>query len=285
MRSTIIRWTIYCFGLFAAGPAAGLLISMIRAADGGPGTPIVSGSPFFGLALALAALAIALAVGVMAGRLLGPAAALTASGIVVAWAAWRSAEVHNLIRTYQSGSPLIKLALEGAIIGLLGLGLAITCIRAGHSSPGSSGRIPWLPKPGPGTWISMAVGLAAGAVAAWLIAASPLKGQSVFAAIAAGTMAAAAARLVDIEAPIHFMFIPIAALAILAPVTGLLFSGDVVAASYKGTLFPLASISPLDWIAGGLLGIPLGVSWAGSMIEKRLPDDATAGTPAAARVK
>lgn len=272
MRSTIIRWTLYCFALFAAGPAAGFLISMIRAADGGPGSALVNTSPIIGLAITFAALLIAAAVGAVTGRLLGAAPALTAAGIVIAWAAWKSAEVEQLIRIAQGGGPLVRLALEGSILGILGFGLVIGCLFATRNATN-----PWHLEPlskllGKNGMTTIVVGVVAGGVAAWLIAATPLKGQAVFAAIAAGTMAAAATRLVDIDTPIHVMFIPIAILAILGPLTGLIFSGNVVAATYKGALFPLANIAPLDWIAGGLLGVPMGVSWAGSMIEKRIQD-------------
>jgi hypothetical protein len=35
-------------------------------------------------------------------------------------------------------------------------------------------------------------------------------------------------------------------------------------------MFTLSWIAPLDWIAGGLIGVPLGVSWAASLIDKRV---------------
>ena len=119
--------------------------------------------------------------------------------------------------------------------------------------------------------MACAIGLAAGALAAWLVAVTPLKGQDVMAAVAAGAAAAAAARLADIRVPLAPVAVPLAVLAVLGPVAGLVLSGsgDVVAASYQGALAPIAQITPLDWIAGALLGIPLGAGWAGSMIEKR----------------
>jgi hypothetical protein len=46
-------------------------------------------------------------------------------------------------------------------------------------------------------------------------------------------------------------------------------NGGVVRASYAGTLFPLGLSMPLDWLAGAFLGIPMGLSWAGSMTEMK----------------
>lgn len=284
MRNGIIRWTIYLIALFIAGPAAGALVGAVHAVDGGPASPLVSASPGLGLASAIGALVMALLLGLITGKFLGLGPAMTASGFVVAWAAWRTADVDQLIRTAQSGKPLKMLAVEGLVLGVLGMAIAIGCwvvsgrqdtIERRQSKTGEI-QVSLLKKifGGKGGPASIAVGLVAGGVAAWLIAATPLKGQAVFAAIAAGAFAAAAGRLVDFEAPAPAMFLPILILAAVAPLTGLIMagSGGVVAAAYKGSLFPLANISPLDWIAGGLLGIPMGTSWAGSMIEKRTQD-------------
>jgi hypothetical protein len=299
MRNSIIRWTIYLIALFIAGPAAGALVGSVHATDGGPASPLVSASPIAGLVYVLIAMAVALVFGVVGARLLGTGPGMSAAGVVVAWAAWRTADVDQLIRTAHSGGPLTMLAVEGATFGVTGLILAViiwlfgaaherkgtgpdTVSASAQSSPDSiTGRatekeqdLAWLVRKmrsGKATLPSIAVGIVVGGVAAWLIAVTPLKGQAVFAAIAAGAFAAAAGRLVDFEAPMPAMFIPILVLAILGPLTGLVLadSRGIVATSYAGRLFPLANVSPLDWIAGGLLGIPLGVSWAGSMIEKR----------------
>jgi len=296
MRTAIIRWTIYLIALLIAGPAAGMLVGLVHSADGRPGSPLVSTTPILGLFAVGGALAIAFVIGLIAARLLGLAPAMTASGLVVAWAAWKTADVDQLIRTAGSGSPLVRLAVEGAIIGMIGLAIALACwivSRPVEDSGGTLNRRAWRWEnvdtaaerhataqtlrgallPGKTALVGIGAGLLAGGVAAWLVGATPLKGQAVFAAIAAGTFAAAAARLVDYEAQIPAMFLPVLFLAVLGPLLGLVLAGsNVVASSYKGALFPLANISPLAWIAGGLLGIPIGVSWAGSMIEKRLQE-------------
>ncbi len=286
MRSTIIRWAIYLFALLVAGPAVGMLVGSVHAVDGGPASPLVSSAPALSLAAAIGALVVALLIGLVTARILGLAPALTAAGLVVAWAAWKTADNDQLVRTAQSGSPLVKLAVEGAILGIFGLAIIFTCwMFSRHEGIETSQKRRSVEErliaavlikmfAGKGGAVSIVVGAAAAAVAAWLIGISPLKGQAVFAAIVAGTFSAAACRLVDFESPIPTMFLPLALLAIVGPLTGLALSGSagVVAATYKGSLFPLANISPLDWIAGGLLGIPIGVSWAGSMIEKRHPE-------------
>ena len=60
-------------------------------------------------------------------------------------------------------------------------------------------------------------------------------------------------------------------LAAIGPVASLAFHGSagVLRAAYSGNYFGLASPLALDWVAGALLGLPLGLSWSGSMIEKR----------------
>jgi len=41
-----------------------------------------------------------------------------------------------------------------------------------------------------------------------------------------------------------------------------------VGAAIGGDLFTLAMPMPLDWLAGAFWGIPIGLSWAESMVEK-----------------
>jgi len=126
---------------------------------------------------------------------------------------------------------------------------------------------------GKGGLAVLPVAIIAGAAAGWFIGVNPHKGQAVFAAIAAGVIGGAAGRLVDFEVSLPSLMLPIVVLAVLGPLSGYAMAGgggaQVVQAAYKGTLFPLANITALDWIAGALLGIPMGVAWAGSMTEKK----------------
>jgi hypothetical protein len=258
----------------------GALTGSLRASDGSHNaTPLLCTSPATGLLLGLAACGIALVVGLIAARLLGAAPGMSAAGLVLAWAAWKTGDVDQLIRTAQSATPLRILSLEGAIFGFLAILLGFAIALISHHDgmdpsppPEGKSKPAILAGEARASLIVLPIAFFAAAVAAWFIGISPLKGQAVFAAIAAGALGAAAGRLANIHVPMPMLVIPIAVLAIVGPLSGeALASSGVVATTYKGNLFPLANISALDWIAGGLLGIPLGVAWAGSMIEKRHP--------------
>lgn len=218
---------------------------------------------------AIAAVTIALMFGAAAARVSGVQTGLTTAGLVMAWVAWRSGQVQDMVRESHSSGPLSRLAVEGAILGPLGVAMACVIVLA--SRPAGEGTLRQRLWGGKGTIQACAIGLAAGGLAAWLVAVTPLKGQAVAAAIAAGAAAAAAARLADVHVPVASIAVPVAVLGVLGPIAGLVLagSGNVVAASYQGALAPISHITPLDWIAGALLGIPMGVGWAGSMLEKR----------------
>lgn len=269
MRTAILRWTIYLLALFVFGPLAGMLTGSLRATDGGPdATLLVNATPAMGILVGLGAVAIALAVGIGAALLLGAQPGMTATGLVLAWSAWRTGDVLELIRTAHSAAPLRSLALEGLLFGLLAIVVASAVTAVGRRLHTESARRLFGEKPLP----VLAVGLVAGAIAAWLVAVTPLKGQAVISGVAAGIFAAAAGRLVDPQAPIPILAAPVFLLAALAPLSGFLVRGhaDVVHAAYAGALFPTANITPLDWIAGAFLGVPFGISWATSLASGRV---------------
>ncbi len=273
MRQGITRWTIYLLALCIVGPAAGAMLETLRGADGShAASPLFCTNPGMGMLAGLAAVGLALVMGLLASKFVNVAAGFSAAGIVMAWAAWKTGDIDGMIRTSQSGGPLLSQALEGAVFGVLGAGLGWMIWRAGVAAEKGQSLVPDA-KLVRGLSTTLPVAVIAGAAAAWFIGISPMKGQAVFGAIGAGVIGAAAARLMDMEVSLPSLMLPIVALAVLGPLSGYAMAGgggaQVVHAAYKGSLFPLANITALDWIAGALLGIPLGVAWAGSMVEKR----------------
>ncbi len=163
------------------------------------------------------------------------------------------------------------LAAEGLLLGAVSVAMvyALWAVVPRSMHPKSGPRQEQAFR-NPALAMAIPIAVVAGGIAAAFIAGSPLKGQAVAAAVVGGIAAGAAIRLFDLHTPVPAMFVAIAALATLGPLSGVVMAGSgVVSATYRGTLFPLAWILPLDWIAGGLLGIPLGVAWAASMMEKK----------------
>jgi len=283
MRATTVRWTIYLAALLLVGPVIGQLNASLRAPDGGPdATALLSESPARGLAIAAFSLLVALALGVVGTTLCGLLPGIRTTGLVLAWATWPTAQSDALIRAARSGSPLRTLAIEGVLCALAGVIMAWTlAVVAARTKPRFPVTLPVEMVAPPATFSTepksvlspLAVGAAAlaGAIGAWLLAVEPLKGQAVAGAILAGLLAAAGGRLVDYNASPLAFFIAMGALAIAAPLSGLIVNGPrVVAASFSGEISRLAYVLPSDWLAGAFLGIPIGLGWAHSMLDKRI---------------
>ena len=143
-----------------------------------------------GIALALGlALAIALAMGLIAAAILGPLPGLSTAGLVVAWVAWKTGDVDQLIRVSQSGRPLTILAIEGAIFGPLAV-LAVYLIVLAGRRRDAEARAPRL-WAGPSTALAVGVSLFAAGVGAWFIGISLTDGPTF---VEAGTQACAGAQ-------------------------------------------------------------------------------------------
>jgi len=285
-----LRWTLLLGALFALGPIAGHLVNTLHAADGGAdATPLVSTSPVRGVFIAAVVMLLALAVGVTGGRIFGPRLGLRTAGFVLAWAAWLTGTVDAILRQSQSRAPMWTLALEGLIVGVMALVVFVLVVALARphneheqAEFAMTGKDPLTTVTrdlrklaSTGALVGLVGAIIAGGIVAWIIAFEPLKGQTVMAAFFGGIAAAAVGRLaasmVGQDAPVMVYFIAIVVLAIASPASAALVhsSGDqLLDASYAGTMFALGHILPLDWLAGGMLGVPIGLAWVGSMIER-----------------
>jgi hypothetical protein len=294
MSKAVLHWSLVALALFVFGPLAGSLTGSLRAADGGPAaTLLVCTTPAKGVLVALGVMALAAVPGLIAARLVGVSSGMMAAGLTLAWASWRTGTVDEILRVAQSDRPLWTMAGEGALVGVLGILLAATIVAAGKPDhgfgdqeagpadaagpPASTATVPVrlagslkLGFSGHGVGVGLPAAIAAGAGAAWLIAIEPNKGQCVVAACLAGLAAAAVGRVVEYRTPAVTLFLAMAVLAIVGPISAAFIQRDVVGASLAGNLFHLSYLIPLDWTAGALIGIPLGASWAASMIDKRV---------------
>lgn len=259
IRNLIIAWIPALAAAFVLGPIAGHLASQLTDQAGGPhATLLVTQTPLLGAACAIGVALIAALAGLLGVRIRTPNVGLLSAGIVLCWASARSGRVDEIIAVTRD-SPFDRFILEGLLVALVALLLIETIRRFRRHTP-----------PEPPLLLSvraLGAGLIGAGFTAWLFAADAAKGQTIAAAIASGVIGAAVARMVLVSIPPRLIAVLPVALGIFSPLIAHLTTPDAVRASFEGTLFRLALITPLDWLAGGLIGIPLGLAWTDSIAE------------------
>jgi hypothetical protein len=141
MFKSMLRWLIPLGGLIVVGPLAGLCTYGLRATDGSSAaTPMLSESPMMGMLRGIVALALAGGVGIVGTMVNGVRAGVFAAGLVLAWAAWGTGNMDDVIRHSQSGGVLWKLSVEGVVFGLLAVGLAVGLVRLGKAREAGGAR-------------------------------------------------------------------------------------------------------------------------------------------------
>ncbi|MEQ9095222.1 MAG: hypothetical protein RIE32_03055 [Phycisphaerales bacterium] len=280
MVDATIRWTLYIVSLVVVGPVAGMLMRLTNAPDGSAGTPLASSSPVVGAVCLILGAVLAAAIGGFAAWRCGLRPGLTCAGIVVAWMAGMSASTQSAISAFGEG-PWGLLVVEGVVVAacLVGIGVVITLAAQRHVPvPGEhitaqsaeameaektltfSGRSAG----------AMAIAAAGGAAAAWFLAVTDLKGQVIAAAALAAIVIAVLAKLVDLKTPAVGAIGAAALLAVVAPAYAYatVAADTALAAAYAQALPGIVRITPLDWAAGALLGTPLGLAWAASIVKR-----------------
>ncbi len=273
-----MRWIFYFAAMFIVGPIAGSLVASLRAADGGlDATLLVNTSILNGLLVGVAVFIMAGAMGAGAARLTDSRAGLSTAGLVLVWAAWRGGRVDELIRTAESAAPLWSLAAEGAIFGAAAIVTAALIMLVARKNPDR----PDTERParfknllidavaGSGVPVAvLTVTLVTAAIVWWLVF-SEYKGQAILAATFAMVVGVTAGRVASHVSPPHCFFLAVVVLAVLGPTVGALAQGgNIQQVTYMSDLLPIARLTPLDWIAAGFLGGPLGLAWASSLIQR-----------------
>lgn len=269
MKQSIINWAVFAVAALVAGPIAGWLVEMARAADGGTDpTALLSASPVIGVALYAGAFLVAAAVGTAAARVAHASIALASVGVVLAWVAWRTARIDDVFRFGGDGSAWWTLAIEGLMMASGGVAVgAVILWSASKRAPDQKHEFDGLLSGH--TLAGVVAGLVAGLMAAWALARSDAVGQTFAAAVGAGIAAAVVGRVVSVRAPVLAFIAAGSLLAFAGPAIGAIMSPpDPVQAAYAGSLIPIARVMPIDWIAGVFIGVPIGVTWANGMVHK-----------------
>lgn len=278
MTHALVRWLIPLLALFAVGPVAGWLMWSIVAADGSHDISVLlNGSLARAVMGLLGVVGLATLVGVAGARFVAPRSGLFAAGLVLAWGAWSTGRIDHLIANQPTNATMYTLVLEALLVGGLGVLSAFVILRVPSTPIGQDEGLPAHEREpsafnDPSTLIALGGAAIAGAVVAFLLAQDALKGQTVFAAFAAGLVGATVGRMCSQRCSPVVFFAAIALVAILAPAAATLVhpgASGVLRAAKAGSMLALARPLPLDWMAGAFIGIPIGLAWAGSMVESR----------------
>lgn len=269
MKNALVRWGLIAAATLAVGPLLDSLMAVARDGSGGRNvTLLVSQAPAVSLALGLIVIAAAAAFGYAVRRVTTIGLGLFCAGAIVAWPAFNGATAEGLVRDAQSAGPFARLAVEMALLGVIGvLG---TRFIVGRIEPDPSGREDPEELIGPRAALGAGVSFVVAGVSLWILAREGTPGQNTAAAGLAAMAAVAAGRSAAPKASIVACVAGIFAVGLAGPILALVTQGsDIVVAAYSNSLAPLARITPMTWLAGVWLGAPIGASWASSMVEHK----------------
>lgn len=289
-----VRWVAGALVFFGIGPLAAASVGALRTRSGSTAASLlISGSQSAGLGAAVVVLGVAAVVGLSGARFVSARFGFGVASLVLAWAAWRAGATPDIVRdaVLQGSSArgtLITLGVESALLMLCVAGIAWAMFRVGKPSDGFK-PIPGVdPQPVTfrhafaGSHLAPALGVAmvAGTVGLWIVGFEATKGQAVAAAVVAGLLAAMAAEFAasGMNRSLHPapVLLALAALGLAAPLFVALSGGARLDEMiYAGRIPPLAVAAPLDLAAGAMLGVPLGLTWARSLMEKKVQEPAS----------
>ncbi|MGD9689928.1 MAG: hypothetical protein AB7K52_09780 [Phycisphaerales bacterium] len=294
MLKALVKWGLFGVALFVAGPIASVATSQLRGVDGGTTTPLLSTTPLLGVLGLLAAVAIAAAVGVLSARLVNFQSACFHAGMVLAWAAAGTGTIDAVARSSQSPSLGWWLAAEGALALAAGSAAAWFIAHAAGvarfaplrpaAGAARSARSEGIDGPAADA-LTFTIALGSALVGAWVIGQNFLKGQAIAAAALGAALAAAVAIMVNSRARPWLILSGAMAAALVGPLVGAVMHGSspdrgfLPAATTMTGLLRVSGVLPLDWLAGALMGVPLGLSLGGWIGDGRHPHTAPKAPP------
>jgi hypothetical protein len=281
MSREFIRNIAVTLQLILLGPLVGGLLTMLRAGDGGTSvSPLLASSPALGLILLVVISVLAAIIGLVDGRVFGVRSGMRGMGIILGWAAINTGRTEDILRINSPMAVSIKFAAESLVISIAVVWfvrqLAVMTERAERTATGEKGPELAVASMARGPSL-MAAGAACvgGLVGAWFAAFHGAKGQTLFAGMIGGIAAGAFAAIVSAGSesksgqrtvdPVISACLGMALASVVAPFSIAFFNGpDPLANALAGKLFRIGHLNGLDWAAGALVGIPVGLGWAGA---------------------
>jgi len=295
MLKATLKWALILASLLALGPVVSRLMMNVRDVDGGRAVTFLVNGDFTGALVVLAALVGSmLLVGLIGAKLFGLGTGLTCAGFVAAWTATAEGNLESIVRRAGGGEDLVKLGAEGLLLTVLAGVMAVVFGKVAAGAAGGAradggavmtvassnarGRSPWglftdgdasRDNPLPVILIGLGAGLMVAVAVVWLLALSGARNQTLASAIGAGIAAGAVSHAVSAGRSYALsVLVPILSIAVLAFVAPIIVKSvegqRLLARVYDGSVLNIARPVSLDWVAGALIGVPLGMSWANS---------------------
>jgi len=293
---SVLSWSGPLLAFFVLGPIAAWLTATLRDPSGGTGPSIlIHDNGLIGILALVVAMLVAVAAGLWGAKNVGAKSSLLCAGAVVAWAAWPLGPMDELARSVAGAGLYTRLLIEGIIVliatvavGWLLLSRAERWHAGQHNpnslaSPASHDPIGSMTSAG-----GAAVALVASLVVVFLICRTMDKGQAIFSTTLAGLVGAVAGHLAFNRAPAIALLAGAAGGAVVGPIVGIVtISGptEVLVSMQRLSASPLTRPMPMDWAAGALLGVSMGLAWAGSLVDKHLHHERPNTQPSAGSVR
>ncbi|MGA1393598.1 MAG: hypothetical protein ACO38W_10625 [Phycisphaerales bacterium] len=273
MLKSALQNSVLVLGLLLGSVLLGWSVGSLASLRGVPGPTVFAAvSPVSAAATLLILLVPATLIAIVVGRILNAVVGLFVLGASLATLSMQCGTIEDLAF---GGGSLVATAVEsGAWAILVGVLAMIVLVGSGPLPDVPRRRSSWLAEfLDPGSAVFLAVGLVALPVA-WLVVATPLKGQAIGGTILASAAVGFVGRLVAPRLQPALLFaMPVLAGAAGAVIASFNLTGALGDSFVSGTLSRLAYPMPMDWAAGALCGVAIGLGWARGFVKIDVLDE------------
>ena len=273
IMSALPRQILFTASLLVAALICVAVAPFMRQASGSLGPiAMTADSPVLAVTTIILALACATALGILVGRAYNASMGLFVVGFGLAVLSLNLAPLQEIAFHGKLGPVVISLAVWTGLVLLVSV-IVFRC----------SGPIPEIkplagePLPDPFKSNQALQSCACGLIVlpiVWLVAKIPVDGQTLAAVTIGATLAGLVGRLVAPSVQPVLLFAAPCAAGFLGALWGWLEAGPTSQLSnafVMQDLLPLSYPMPLDYVAGSLMGVSIGIGWSKSFLQEEQP--------------
>lgn len=267
-----VRIVLLALAAVVVGPTALVVWSRLPSIDGGSeATLLVTGGVFSGVARVVLVIVSAGGMAWLSSRLASARWGMWNAGVVLAWLGTGATNADSL-RLVGESSVVWSILAESVLTA--GLGVLIL-VLVSHGRRGAR-VLPRAATPMTDALPALIGCASAAAAVVWIVAQDSLPGQALWATAAGSFAGALVGRVIWMRVEAFWLVLG----GLLPGVLGIgvrivMGSDGLVEAALSGGLWPVMIPTPLQWLSGALLGVPLGMTWGASLISSHTADDSS----------